>query len=265
VKRRSLVLVFVVAVSVFAVGVWQHSPAPAASPTILSFRVGQSFEEVVKASTYPVVQRSILPSETADLAGDTFVTEPAVILCFNDPQHGFALPPTKFAMVGYTHNVVATVSTSPMLDKLSFDQAVAILENLQNQFKAGGWEPWTVDGSAWFDLTPEGKKRLYQRMFEPGYSQSAELRIPKKYEMTFRLKCTDGCWPGEQAPYQFLIDIGVGGDTVGKEPGDHQIWDKSFPGKVVSTAPVRFKCPAGRTALAVGAKESLRKIFAGGG
>jgi len=246
VKRRSLVLTFAVAVTVLGVGVWQHSPAPAAPPTILSFRVGQSFEEVVKASTYPVMERSNLPSDTADLTGDTFVTEPAVVLCFNDPQHGFTLPPTKFAFVGYMHNVVDTVSTSPMLDKLPFDQAVAVLEDLQNQFKAGGWEPWAKDGSTWFDLTPEGKKQLYKRMFEPGYSQSAELRIPKKYGMTFRLKCTDGCWPGEQPPYLFLIDVGVSYDTAGRKPGDPEVWDKSFPGSVASAAPARFKCPDGR-------------------
>jgi hypothetical protein len=220
---------------------------------MLAFRVGQSFEEVVRASTYPVMQRSNLPGDTPHLSGDTFVTEPAVVLCFNDPQHGFTLPPTKFASVGYLHNVVDTVSTSPMLDKLPFDQAVAILENLQNQFKAGGWEPWAVDGSKWFDLTPEGRKRLFQRMFEPGYSQSAELRVPKKYSMVFRLKCTDGCWPGEQPPYLFLIDVGLSRDTAERRPGDPEVWDKSFPGNVVSTAPARFKCPAGRPGLHSGA------------
>jgi hypothetical protein len=246
VKRRSLALALAVVAALLGIGVWQYSPAPAVAPTILSFRVGQSFEEVVKASTYPVLEHSNNPSDEPSRTGDTSVTEPAVILCFNDPQHGFALQPTKFAFIGYMHNVVATVSTSPMLDKLPFDQAVAILENLQNQFKAGGWEPWAVDGSTWFDLTPEGKKRLCQRMFEPGYSQSAELRVPKKYGMTFRLKCTDGCWPGEKPPYQFLIDVGVSGDTVEREPGEPQVWDKSFPGNVISTAPARFKCPAGR-------------------
>ncbi|BDT57853.1 hypothetical protein MasN3_13470 [Massilia varians] len=194
------------------------------------------------------MERSNHPSETTSLTGDTIVKEPAVILCFNDPQHGFILPPTKFAFVGYLHNVVDTVSTSPMLDKLPFDQAVAILENLQNQFKAGGWEPWADNGSKWFDLTPEGKKRLYQRIFEPGYSQSAELRVPKKYGMTFRLKCTDGCWPDEKPPYLFLVDVGLSMDTVGREPGAPNPWDKSFLGNEVSNAPARFRCPAGPTA-----------------
>ena len=248
-KRRNLVLVLATAAAVLGLSAWQRSPAPVAAPTMLSFRVGQPFEEVVKASTYPVLERSNLPSETASLTGDTFVTEPAVILCFNDPQHGFILPPTKFAFVGYLHNVVDTVATSPMLDKQPFDQAVSILENLQNQFKAGGWEPRTVGaGSQWFDLTPEGKKRLYQRMFEPGYSQTAELRIPKKYGMTFRLKCMDGCWPGEKPPYLFLVDVGVGMDTFEREPGEPNPWDKSFPANEVSNAPARFRCPAGPTA-----------------
>jgi hypothetical protein len=243
VKRGNLVLVLATAAAILGLGAWQHSPPPAAE-TILSFRIGQSFEGVVKASTYPVMERSNLPKDSPYLSGNTFVTEPAVVLCFNDPQHGFVLPPTKFALVGYEHNVVETVSTSPMLEKLPFDQAVAILEKLQNQFKAGGWEPWAVDGSKWFDLTPEGKKWLYQRMFEPGYSQSAELRVPKKYGMVFRLKCTDGCWPGEKPPYLFLIDVGLSADIVGREPGDLQVWDKSFPGNAVSTKPARFRCPA---------------------
>lgn len=253
-KRPKLLLVLAAAASVVGLGIWQHSPAPPTSvPTLLSFRIGQSFQEVVRASTYPVMERSAAPEADTGMAGVTAVTEPAVILCFNDPQHGFVLPPTKFALVGYTRNVVTDVSTSPMLEKLPFNQAVAILENLQNQFRAGGWEPWAVDGSKWFDLTPEGRKRLYQRMFEPGYSQSAELRVPKKYGMVFRLKCTDGCWPGEKPPYLFLIDLGLSGDIVGREPGDLQVWDKSFPGNAVTTAPARFACPDGSVSLAPGA------------
>ena len=211
-KLRGLAFALAVAVPVLGIAVWRHSrpPAPVA-PTVLSFRVGETFEDVVKNSTYPVMQHSNPPREDPMhlQSGETFVTEPAVILRFNDSRHGFTLPPTKFALVGYDHNKVTTVSTSPVLDKLPFDEAVAVLENLQNQFKAGGWEPWKNDGSAWFDLTPEGKKRLYERMFEPPYSQSEELRVPKKYAMTFRLQCAEGCWT-HQPPYKFLVDVGVG-------------------------------------------------------
>lgn len=213
-----------VLVVVIGAGVWWHYRAP--RPTVLSFRVGQSFEEVVKNSTYPVIERSNLPADdpSGDKFGTTWVTEPAVIIIFNDPEHGFTLPPTKFAALGFDHNLAATLATSPMLDKLKFDDAVTALENLQNQFKAGGWRPYRGDGSDWFDLTPEGKKRLYARMFEPGYAQEASLRIPRKYGMTFRLKCAEGCWTREP-PYKFLIDVGVGVDTEGWEPGR-----EPFPG-----------------------------------
>jgi hypothetical protein len=210
VKQRGLLLALAVALPVLGFAVWPHSPVPP-PPTILSFRIGQNFDEVVKGSTYPVVERSNIPTHAYLQSGETFVTEPAVILRFNDPKHGFTLPPTRFAMLGYMHDKVETVATSPMMDKLPFNQAVAVLEDLQNQFKAGGWEPWEGDGSTWFDLTPEGKKRLYARMFEAGFAQEASLRVPNKYGMTFRIKCVEGCWTGKP-PYLFLIDVGVSRD-----------------------------------------------------
>jgi hypothetical protein len=206
--------------------VWWHARIP--EPTLLSFRPGQAFEGVVKDSTYPVMNRSNLPSESETGWGATWVTEPAVVVRLNDSEHGFVLPPTKFAALSYQQNVVASLATSPMLEELPFDEAVAVLENLQNQFKAGGWKPWTNDDSVWFDLTPEGRKRLYARMFEPGYAQEASLRIPKLYGMVFRLKCTEGCWTREP-PYRFLIDVGVGRDVFGWERGDPAISDPSHP------------------------------------
>jgi hypothetical protein len=217
-----------VVAGVFAVGVWWHYRTPA--PTVLSFCVGQSFEEVARNSSYPVMVHSNLPAEdpSGDHWGATWVTEPAVIIRFTDTKHGFTLPPTKFAALTYQHNTAAMLSTSPMLDKVPFDEALAVLENLQNQLKAGGWVPWSVDGSVWFDLTPDGKKRLYARMFEPGYMQTAILHIPKKYGMTFRLKCAEGCWVREP-PYKFLIDVGVSDDIEGWERGDPEIWERSHP------------------------------------
>jgi hypothetical protein len=151
--------------------------------------------------------------------GAIWVTEPAVIIRFTDPKHGFMLPPTKFAALSFSKNKASSLATSPMLEALPFDEAVAILENLQNQFKAGGWEPWDKNDSTWFDLTPEGKKQLYARMFEPGYAQETTLRIPKVYGVTFRLKCNEGCWTREP-PYLFLIDIGLSDDVFGWMPGD---------------------------------------------
>jgi hypothetical protein len=62
------------------------------------------------------------------------------------------------------------------------------------------------------------KKRLYERILEPGYAQEATLRIPKKYGMTFRFKSAEGCWTREP-PYKFLTDDGVSDDIEGKGAG----------------------------------------------
>jgi hypothetical protein len=220
-KLRGVIFALAMVVLLVANFVWQHGRPPAtAATTVLSFHIRQSFEEVVSASSYPVMKKSNLPDDdpSGSKWGATWVTEPAVIIRFTDPKHGFTLPPTKFAALTFEHNSAVTLSTSPMLEKLPFNEAVAILENLQNQFKAGAWEPWKGDESAWFDLTPEGKKALYAKMFEPPYGQSSELRVPKKYAMTFRLKCAEGCWT-RKPPYRFLVDVGVGADV-------HEWWDK---------------------------------------
>ena len=201
---------------VTAGGGWWHYRTP--EVTVLSFHIGQTFEEVAKASTYPVMMHSNIPSEDDTQFGATWVSDPAVVIRFNDPKHGFVLPPTKFAALTYSHNKAATLATSPMLEKMPFDQAVTVLENLQEQFKAGGWEPWEGDDSKWFDLTPEGKRRLYEAMVQTGVSQTLELRIPKKYGMTFRFWCAAGCGT-RKPPYLFMIDVGIGRDT-------HSWWDE---------------------------------------
>jgi hypothetical protein len=179
------------------------------------------------------MSHSIIPTETYLQSGQTLVTEPAVTLHFDDPMHGFTLPPTKFAMISYDRNHVSTITTSPMLNKLPFARAVTVLKNLQDQFIAGGWEPWAENGSKWFDLSQDGKRRLYARVLEPGYMQTATLRIPKKYTMIFRLKCAEGCWTHEP-PYRFLIDISLSDDIAGWAPGDPMVWDKSHPAAQVA-------------------------------
>lgn len=201
-----------------AVACWWHYRTP--PPTVLSFDLGDTFEQVARNSSYPVMQHSNRPADDPgeNRFGATWVTAPAVVIRFTAPKHGFSLPPTKFAALTYSDDKAVSLATSPMLDRLPFDATMDVLARLQTRFKAGGWEPYKGDGSTWFDLTPAGRKRLYERMFEPGYAQEATLRVPKKYGMTFRVKCVEGCWT-RQPPYRFLIDVGIGADTEGWEPG----------------------------------------------
>lgn len=217
-KRRYPLAAVLAALAIVTIG-WK-SCAPV--PTVLRFNLGQTFDEVVRSSTYPALNHANRPADDPDRDmqfGAIWVTEPAVVIRFTHPKHGFTLPPTTFAALSFSKNKASSLATSPMLEAVPFDEAVAVLENLQNQFRAGGWEPWEKNDSVWFDLSPEGRRRLYARMFEPGYAQEASLRIPKLYGMTFRLKCNEGCWTREP-PYLFLIDIGLSDDVFGWMPGD---------------------------------------------
>jgi len=210
-------------------GTWAIYRSP--EPALLSFRVGQTFEEVVEGSTYPVLERSILPAEHPRQFGATYVTSPAVIIHFNDPRYGFTLPPTKFAALTYVRNRAMTLSTSPMLEMLPFDDAVIVLEDLQRQFQAGGWRLFDADGSIWFDFTPEGKRRLLTHLLEHDM-KTVSLYVSKKYAMTFRLWCATGCITGKP-PYRFMIDIGVGTDTHSWKRGDPEIWETAPPSPAV--------------------------------
>lgn len=206
---RARLRALVVFAATVAFGIWNHQRVP--EPTILSLRVGQTFEEVVAASTFPVLKESNLPSDDPTGFGSTWVTKPAVIIKFNDPKHGFVLPPTKFAGVSYEANRVLSIETSPMLKKLPFDEAVDIMANLQEQFKAGGWQPWPGDGSKWLDFSPEGRKRLHRIVLGPGWGKDITLVVPGKYSLMFRIKCLDGCEEHSE-PYLFLIDLSIGSD-----------------------------------------------------
>jgi len=220
---------------VLVIGVVWYTRTP--EPTVLSFRIGQTFEQVANDSTYPVVERSNRPSDdpSRNQFGATWVTKPAVIIHFNDSRHGFSLPPTKFAALTYVDNRAVTLSTSPMLEKLPFDEAVVVLEDLQNQFKSGGWIPFETDGSTWFDFTPEGKKRLFAHLLERDM-RTLSMYVPKKYGMTFRIWCAQGC-ARRKPPYLFMIDVGVGTDTYTWEPGEPKFWDEPSPATPAASSP----------------------------
>jgi hypothetical protein len=182
------------------------------SPTMISVRVGQTFEEVVRSSTFPVKASSNIPNDEEVGFGVTLIKEPAVIIFFNDAKHGFTLPPTTFAGISYIDNKVSTIATSPMLHKLTFDKAAAELARLQRQFQAGGWQPEI--NNKWFDLTPQGlaQLRLDVRNSSNGFMRTIMLVVPEKYEMTFRLWCAARC-DSQIGLDRYLIDIGLSADN----------------------------------------------------
>lgn len=176
-------------------------------PTILVARVGMTYDEVVKRPSYPARAHGMSP--TGDTGFATIdVSEPAVIILYDHPQHGFVLPPTKFAALTFGHSALETISTSPMLEARRFPETVELLAQLQERFRAGGWVPWPRNQSVWFDLSPAGRKALHAELMR--YSQAGQwLFVPhRQVGVIFRIKCVDDCDDEDDA--LFLIDVGLG-------------------------------------------------------
>ena len=201
-KRRRVVLA--AGIAVLCLGAWWYNRPPA--PTYLVASPGQTFEEVVKNSTFPVWEKSNRPSEyPGDLKeGATWVQEPAVIFKLDDADNGFSLPPTTFGAITYSDNRVQNIVTSPMLKALPFDDTLVVLQALQDTFKAKGWVPYEGDHSQWFDLSPRGRRKLQDELGEMN-----SLRVPKKnLEMFFTLHCELDC---DDRPHsRWLINVEVG-------------------------------------------------------
>jgi hypothetical protein len=205
-KRHRYIYAVAGIAAVVAAAVWAKYDYSVPTTT-LSLRIGETYDDVIKGSTYPVVRNSVPPSEKPYYGGSTWISTPAVVIVFNDPEHGFTLPPTKFAGIGYEDRRVVTITTSPMLDPLPFDEAIALLNRLQADFKKAGWQPirTSADGPPdWFDTrSPEGIKELR-------VGGSRELSATKRYRMDFNFKCWEECRPEPSAKSVYLIDVSMG-------------------------------------------------------
>ena len=211
-KRHRYVYAVVGIVALVAAALWEKHDSSVPTTT-LSVRIGETYDEVVKGSTYPVVQNSVPPDDQPYYGGSTWISSPAVVIAFSDPEHGFTLPPTKFGAVGYAYRKVVTITSSPMLDALPFDQAIALLNRLQVDFKRAGWLPIERSGErppTWFDTeTVSGLAELRA-------GSTRELVAGDKYFMYFNFKCWDGCYPERNSKSVYLIDVGIG-ETLASE------------------------------------------------
>lgn len=178
--------------------------------TVLRVRIGQTYQQVERASTFPVKINST-PSINPGHTGATWVQTPAVIIRFDDLKHGFTLPPTTFAAITYEHDVVSTIATSPMLRKQNFNSAIAHLVSIQEQLQSGQWQ--LAHGARWFDLTRDGLARLKRtvRSIDSGYKQAMSLRIPGQYSVTVAFYCAARC-DSSIGLDRYMIDVGVSGD-----------------------------------------------------
>jgi len=176
----------------------------------LTVHVGKSYESVVRDSTFPVIRKTaIYPSEPPEV-DSTWISSP-VILKFDDPVHGFTLPATIFGAVGYQKGRVITISTSPMIETLPYDQTAKLLGDLQSMFRKAGWTPELVEGNDWIKVSSDEEKRQLQaKLFDQ--LDGVILLIPHRYSLIVHVKCYVRCDERNPKTAKYLIDVGLGED-----------------------------------------------------
>ncbi|UVK99404.1 hypothetical protein [Pseudomonas sp. B21-048] len=77
-------------------------------------------------------------------------------LRFVDPQFGFITPAARFFTLGYNDNVIYSLRMSPQIEPLLIDDALKVVLDLQDQWRAKGWvakglrnNPTIVDTPEW--------------------------------------------------------------------------------------------------------------------
>src|SRR5450830_196665 len=148
----------------------------------IALHIGKPYKDVLRYSTFPVKSETAMRATTPPVEDSTWITRPAIVK-FDDPKHGFTLPPTKFAAIGYNRGRVTTITTSPMLQTLPFDQLILLINNLQLMLKNAGWTP-RDEYHTWFKLETEIERNTLQTLL---FKQVVvmTLLIPHRYGMSF--------------------------------------------------------------------------------
>ncbi|MGF6126161.1 hypothetical protein QF019_001369 [Pseudomonas frederiksbergensis] len=179
-------------------------------PEQISFHIGKSFDNVVRDSTFPVKDETAIYPSDPPHPSSTWISTP-VVINFDDKQHGFTLPATQFGAIGWSEFKAITLTTSPMMETVPFEQAVKLLDELQQMFKRAGWAPESAQGNDWLKTeTEEDKVRLQAKLFEQ--LDGVILLIPHKYSLILHIKCYVRCDERNPETAKYLIDVGLGKD-----------------------------------------------------
>ncbi|MGB5829310.1 MAG: hypothetical protein WBH22_23070 [Pseudomonas mandelii] len=177
---------------------------------VLSAHIGKSYKDTVEDSTFSVPANTAFYPSTPPHPSSTWISEP-VIIHFDDPEHGFTLPATKFGAVGFDEGKVSTMTTSPMLETLPFNQLIPLLTQLQGKLKDSGWVPRNPQDNSWLAVGSEVEKNALQtQLFDQVVI--VMLLIPHKYSLALNVKCYARCDERDPKTAKYLIDVSVGSD-----------------------------------------------------
>lgn len=158
--------------------------------------LGDPYEHVRQQS------RSTLPVATAENAIDLHVTRPAIFR-FSDPQFGFVTPPAKFlSLYADQFGSVSLVTLSPQVETLSLDRTMAVVSDLQEQLRRGGWQEIVVSNQPRIVDTPLLRAKLRGCSAPTGYWQAGD-----RYQLSLNIRC----FPSDERPNdrRYLITVDV--------------------------------------------------------
>jgi hypothetical protein len=176
----------------------------------LVVHIGKRYDETAVDSTFGVPAHTVIYPGNPPHPSSAWISTP-VIIHFDDPEHGFTLPVTKFGSIGFDEGKVSNMTTSPMLETLPFDQLVVVLDQLQSQLKNAGWAEWNTETNPWVNTADEAsRKTLQAELFD--HVMVTVLLIPHKYSLALNVKCYARCDERDPKTAKYLIDVSVGKD-----------------------------------------------------
>ncbi|MDI2592967.1 hypothetical protein POF45_16240 [Pseudomonas sp. 681] len=183
---------------------------------ILILHIGKPYSTVAKDSTFSVEgNTAIYPGDPNDATNpphpsSTWISSPTIIE-FDDPVYGFRLPPTIFGAVTYDNLKVLSMTTSPMIKTLPFENAVEQLAELQSTLQTRHWLLQPVEENDWFKIeTAADRERLQAKLFDQ--ADGIDLYVPEKYNLMLLIKCYARCNERDPKTAKYLIDVSVGRD-----------------------------------------------------
>jgi hypothetical protein len=134
-----------------AFGAWGWAQSQTPAPEI-ALKIGEPWEDMRKRSTAEI--SPVIPDEIWFRMPKTHAR-----LRFVDDQYGFVTPPARFFTVNFnSKGQVEGIRMSPQVEPLLMDDAMKVVQDLQNQWRQAGWKTLGKP----IEDTPELRQRLKQ-------------------------------------------------------------------------------------------------------
>lgn len=125
--------VLFLAIASLACRIKESDPVPTNDSAILRVAVGQNIAAVERASGIVFHLDRLRDNSPV-------ILEQVVSILYDDPNHGFQLPPTRFVMISQAAGIVTGVDTSPQLGFLDLAKAHDLAIVLRGQIETAHWE-----------------------------------------------------------------------------------------------------------------------------